>query len=140
MTVAELVADLQARDLILAILLVVIYIVYRLAENADEISLEIRDHTGRTVRELEASGRAGLQRVTLDLRRQRRGRFAPRVDPGSYLVVLDTGSQTLTQTLRVSGDPDHPEDILWGEEYERRLEAAEAGEEDEEDGEADIIW
>jgi photosystem II stability/assembly factor-like uncharacterized protein len=114
---------------------------YRLAENVEDMKLEVRDHTGRTIRELEASGEAGLRRVTWDLRGERRGRrFAPRVDPGSYLVVLTAGNQTLAQTLRVSGDPSHPSEVLWGEEYERRLEAAEMGEEDEEGGEIDIIW
>ncbi|MFG0284166.1 MAG: PDZ domain-containing protein [Phycisphaerales bacterium JB039] len=126
-------------------------IYYRLSEDAD-VSLEVRDHTGKAIRQLEAPGGAGLHRVSWDLRREAqraggrgfRGRFGPRVEPGNYLIVLNVNDQTLMQTLRIEGDPDHPQEILWGTEYDRRLEAEReqmgGEEEDAAEPEFSIIW
>jgi hypothetical protein len=37
--------------------------------------------------------------------------------------VLDLGDEELTQPLRIKGDPEHPEAVLWGEAYDEMMEA-----------------
>ena len=44
--------------------------------------------------------------------------------PGKYLVVLTVDNQTITQELLIQGDPDYPNIILWGEEYDQQQDAA----------------
>ena len=95
-------------------------IFYSLGKQASEVSLEIVDYRGRTVRELEASTGVGLHNVTWDLRRkvsnqqpqtQRRRRFrrrGPLVQPGLYLVKLTVDDKDYVQELRIEVDPDHP--------------------------------
>lgn len=96
-------------------------IFYSLGKQAADVSLEIVDYRGRTVRELEASGAVGLHNVTWDLRKkvsnrqqqqpQRRRRFnrrGPLVLPGNYLVKLTVDDQDYVQELRIEVDPDHP--------------------------------
>jgi hypothetical protein len=110
-------------------------IYYSIAEQVGPISVEILDHTGRTVQELDAPNELGLNRVTWNLRRAAQGnrRFAPRVEPGRYQVVLSAGDLTLSRTLVVESDPNAPDAQLWGEEYEEWQEVGRMMEEEEGD-------
>ena len=91
---------------------------------------------GEVVRELEASGDAGLHRVVWDLRRASpqqqgrgggRGRFrsAP-IQPGEYLVVLEFGDRKLMHELEVRDDPERPGSAFALEQEEAFNEAMEA--------------
>jgi photosystem II stability/assembly factor-like uncharacterized protein len=123
-------------------------IFYSLGAEARGATLRVKSAAGETLAELETATEPGLHRASWNLRpasseaassrggppqagafgggggggggRGRRG--APRVAPGTYLVELRIGSQTLTQPLVVQGDPDYPSDILWGLEHERQME------------------
>jgi hypothetical protein len=120
-------------------------IYYLLKRGADDISLRIMTPEGRLVRQLEADGSAGLHRVEWDLRRERprdrgqaarggrggfRGRFGPRVEPGTYHVVLQIGEEEYRQPVSVEGDPEFPEAVLWGEAYDEMLDVMGMFEED----------
>ena len=102
---------------------------YSLNGRARDVSLKITDAAGKTIRELEASGDAGLHHVGWDLRRpapQRRagaqrgrggfgsggrrfgGRRGPAVAPGTYRVVLTVDDKEFVQELVVAPDPEFP--------------------------------
>ncbi|MEE9131493.1 MAG: PDZ domain-containing protein [Phycisphaerales bacterium] len=100
---------------------------YSLNDRARDVSLKITDPAGKTIRELEASGDAGLHHVGWDLRRpapQRRadaqrgrgfgggrrfgGRRGPAVAPGTYRVVLTVDDREFIQELGVAPDPEFP--------------------------------
>jgi hypothetical protein len=89
-------------------------IAYMLLQSADKVTLKILELDGTLVRDLgEQSSDSGLNTVRWDLRRdsEERGgrrRRAPRVDPGTYRVVLDVDGQTMEQRMVVRGDPDYP--------------------------------
>ena len=94
---------------------------YSLGEAADAVTLQVRDVTGRLVRELEGATEAGLHRVDWDLReappargegrgRRRRGRLVP---SGTYMVTLEVGGQALSERLEVRTDPDYPDYAPW---------------------------
>ena len=92
---------------------------YALAKKTEGVTLEIHDFAGNLIRKLEAKGEAGLNHVHWNLRKERpkgrRGRFSrfgPRVEPGTFKVVMKVGEETHTQTLRVAIDPDHS-DARW---------------------------
>ena len=81
---------------------------YHLGSAADSVTLHILDAVTRdTVRNLEATGEAGLNRVQWDLRAnpqeedQTRG---PRVKPGTYLVVLVVDGEEQRAKLDVLED------------------------------------
>jgi photosystem II stability/assembly factor-like uncharacterized protein len=84
---------------------------YWLAEPADGISLHVTDATGNHVRDLEASGRAGLNEVVWDLQlaeTMANGEMmepGPRVLPGIYLVQLETGPDVVQAEVQVRLDP-----------------------------------
>ena len=82
--------------------------------------ITILDAAGETVRELEGSGKAGIQQIVWDLRiappyvsdapQQGNFRFrgsprGPKVLPGTYTVRLDAAGQTSTTDLVVRLDP-----------------------------------
>ena len=70
---------------------------YWLAEEADSVTVTVRDAAGALVRELDGGGDAGLNEVLWDLRLVEDGtdgepmRPGPRVMPGNYRVVLSVG-------------------------------------------------
>ena len=70
---------------------------YWLAEEADSVTVTVRDAAGAVVRELDGGGDAGLNEVLWDLRLAEDGadgepmRPGPRVMPGSYRVALSVG-------------------------------------------------
>ena len=82
-----------------------------------EVTLQILDAAGNVARELDAPAKAGLQRVSWNLRVQRprgeeeeeggrrRRRPAAAQPDGDYRVVLTVGEQTFESTFNVSGDP-----------------------------------
>ena len=111
---------------------------YRLAEDqADEVSVEIVDSTGETVRTLEGESSAGLHRVVWNLRneptRQPRLRTPPLgsahhvlpargfrlltesrpvstlLPPGTYTVRLRVGDESFEEPLAARADPEAPE-------------------------------
>jgi Ca2+-binding EF-hand superfamily protein len=105
-------------------------IYYSLNGNARRVRLHIEDAAGETIATLEPETGSGLHRVSWNMQRQveddgqqrgRRGR-APRVAPGIYTVVLEVNGEDHSQPLVVTGDPEFPDAVLWGEEYERQLE------------------
>lgn len=123
-------------------------ILYSLAQNAGRVSLEIRGPDGEVLKKLDgASSEPGLHRVTWDMRREatndggnrRFRRGGPRVSPGTYTVALVAGNQTLTAPLVVENDPSDPSAVLFGEEYDLRLEleARAFGGDEEEGGDAE---
>jgi len=106
-------------------------IFYFIGKKARKVSLKVTDQAGDLIHELKADSGIGLHRVAWNLRRpapeggrnsyRRRG---SRVPPGSYIVALVVDNRTLTQTLVVEGDPDHPAAKLWGEEYDTLMEGS----------------
>ena len=84
---------------------------YYLSTETDDIALEITDATGAAIRELEASGEAGLNEVIWDLRLVEGDANGepmdpgPRVMPGTYLVQLTTGSDIVQSEVTVRLDP-----------------------------------
>jgi hypothetical protein len=92
---------------------------YSLAKKADDVRIEILDHTGRTIRVLEGPEEPGLHRVLWDLRLarpegdggrgRRRARRAPRVGPGTYGVRLTVDGRIHEASVAVAIDPDHPD-------------------------------
>jgi photosystem II stability/assembly factor-like uncharacterized protein len=84
---------------------------YYLAEEADDVTLEITDATGRQVRELEATGDAGLNEVLWDLQLVEDDANGdpmspgPRVMPGTYLIELTTGAEIVQSEVTVRLDP-----------------------------------
>ena len=127
-------------------------IYYSLGEDADRVRLRVKDLAGETLAELTTSTDAGLHRASWNLRpvsedtpqggggRRRFGRGGPRVAPGTYQVELRVGGETITQPLVVQGDPEYPEAVLWGEEYEEQLELEELlqGEDEEEEARPEV--
>lgn len=96
-------------------------ITYYLGSDAGkEVSLAIKDGSGKSVRTLAGPGSAGIHRINWDLKRQERVTDAQaelagvttlserdaldRVPPGKYSVVLDTG-KVLTKELIVRPEP-----------------------------------
>jgi photosystem II stability/assembly factor-like uncharacterized protein len=90
-------------------------ITYYLRENAgQDVTLNIRGETGKTVRSIKGPGTAGVHRVTWDLKRQEKvtDEEAARagvttlserdaldwVSPGDYVVILETGGSSSLKT------------------------------------------
>ena len=98
---------------------------YVLRQPAKLVTLEVRDIDGVRIARMAGPTRAGLNRVTWNLRRPRnrrtpaaggdRGRarfnsrFGSRVNPGTYRVVLDVDGKTTTSRLTVIVDPELPD-------------------------------
>jgi len=84
---------------------------YHLAAAADDVGIMVTDATGRDIRELEATGEAGLNEVVWDLRLVENdgGGEAmdpgPRVMPGTYLIQLTTGDNEVQSEVTVRLDP-----------------------------------
>jgi photosystem II stability/assembly factor-like uncharacterized protein len=90
------------------------------AAAADKVVVRVTDPYGEPVAVLDAPGAAGLNSIVWDMRRtaaqpasgpapdagRARGRFAPVVPAGEYVVVLETGGRTLTQRTRVRPVPE----------------------------------
>ncbi|MCA9296859.1 MAG: hypothetical protein KC983_10080, partial [Phycisphaerales bacterium] len=97
-----------------------------LPRSAGEVRLLVTDATGKTLRILDVDSRPGFQRVNWDLRRRATGnsrrRFGPRVEPGTYGIVLEVDDERLVQPLRITGDPSNPDVVLWGQEFDERVE------------------
>ncbi|MBC7348960.1 MAG: hypothetical protein H5U05_03205 [Candidatus Aminicenantes bacterium] len=75
---------------------VVIY--YYLREEAKEkVKISFYDLERNLLAELSAQGKAGLNRVSWDMRKAGQRRPGPRVEPGYYLVVLEVAGQKLEQ-------------------------------------------
>ena len=82
----------------------------------DAVEITIQDGAGETIRTLNGSGSAGLNRVNWDLRHEPplpptdEGGFGdpppgPRALPGNYTVRVSAGGRQATKTVRVSDDP-----------------------------------
>ncbi len=105
---------------------------YWLKEGTDEVSLEVRNADGETIRTLEGSGDAGLNRVWWDLREEATtemkirtppayadwvdlgedrslaapaGRISILAPPGEYQVTLRVGDDEQTRSLTLLKDP-----------------------------------
>ncbi len=91
------------------------YVVPRRARSAE---LWIEDLSGERVRELEAASEPGLHRADWDLRLTPeaggRRRWARRVQPGTYVAVLQLDGTTWRQPFEVDLDPNFP-DATWFE-------------------------
>jgi len=131
---------------------------YSLSSNVQQVEVEIRDITGKRIALLPGVNRAGLHKLTWDMRRsagttaapQGRGgggRFGARVASGTYQVALLIDGQVVaTNSITISEDPDYSApgnitaneqewlEILEGESEEERERKGkkEEGEEDEE--------
>jgi photosystem II stability/assembly factor-like uncharacterized protein len=99
---------------------------YRLASDAKEVAIQLRDRSGTLVREMKGDdlkdkNKAGMHQVAWDLRREpllkvkgqeSEGRFGPGetgpfVLPGTYQArLLVDGSEASSSSLEVQGDPD----------------------------------
>jgi len=99
---------------------------YYLKDTAqDGVKIVIEDREGNTLRELEAPGEEGINRITWDLRyspppQATQGEFgryfrtqAPEVLPGKYMAVLHAAGRTMREEIKVLGDPRL--DISWQE-------------------------
>jgi len=64
--------------------------------------IKIYDLQKNLLKEIEADGKAGLNRVSWDMRKSGEGRAASRVEPGLYLVVLEVGGTKLEQKALIS--------------------------------------
>jgi hypothetical protein len=73
------------------------YINYYL-KDAQEVKLEIKDQSGKTIRELKGTGDAGLNLAVWDLKPEKVEKKkdekpkSPYVEPGKYKVVIKAGS------------------------------------------------
>lgn len=99
------------------------HLAYHLKKKASSVTLEILDGSGKGVRTLTASIEAGLHRVAWNLRgpvaipdgtserrigfMRRRG--GTRVGPGVYTARLTVDGVEMTQQIKVTIDPDHPD-------------------------------
>ncbi|MFH0946349.1 MAG: PDZ domain-containing protein [Planctomycetota bacterium] len=98
---------------------------YSFAKEQNGATLKVENALGETLREFDVDRAAGLHSVRWDLRGSGSSGSnwrAPRVEPGTYQVVLTVGKHRVIQPLLVLADPDLPGVQLWGEEYERMLE------------------
>jgi photosystem II stability/assembly factor-like uncharacterized protein len=109
---------------------------YSIGEGVRSASLRVKRPSGEVLAELECSTEPGLHSASWGMRptgagnapargfRGGRGfgRRGPRVEPGIYVVELVVGNLTFTEPLQIRGDPEFPDDVLWGEEYERQIE------------------
>jgi len=81
----------------------------------NKIKIHITDSSDKKIRELKGPGKAGLHRITWDLKydppessETNRSYFSlatPFVLPGEYKVTLNTPDNEQTETVKVSGDP-----------------------------------
>lgn len=124
-------------------------LVYHLQKPAKNVTLEVLGSDGEAIRTVEGETEKGLHAVQWNLRGranvpegaserarqwyQRRG--GPRVGPGEYTVRLTVDGRSMTRSLKVEIDPDHP-DPRWiqNEEAAAFAEFLEAAELEEEDG------
>ena len=98
---------------------------YSFAKEPDRATLKVENALGETLRGFDVDRSAGLHSVRWDLRgsgSSGRYRRAPRVEPGTYQVVLTVGKHQVSQPLLVLPDPESPDVRQWGEEYERMQE------------------
>ena len=117
------------------------HICYSLGRDAAEVTLTIRNLYGRVIHQFPAQTKAGLHRVSWNLRPAarprggqgpgRRSRRAPSVSPGSYLVTLTVDGTEYKQELKVELDPDYPEAAITSDELELMEELQGTGEEEE---------
>lgn len=115
---------------------------FSLANDARNVSLEVQTLDGRLLRTLNAPTEAGLHAVRWDGRQdpppganaQRRRWGGPRVEPGTYRVVLSVDGATMHRDMTVTGDPESPATILWGEHWDEQLELWEAEEAGDDEG------
>jgi photosystem II stability/assembly factor-like uncharacterized protein len=123
---------------------------FSLGKDASSVALSIRDAAGKVLRKLDAPAKAGLHRVTWDLRRemteedraegerrlrerfgddwQRYQRFmrnrAPAAANGIYQVVLEVDGTALAQPIELQPDPAFPKGdggSPWGDDFEDAL-------------------
>ncbi len=88
---------------------------YYLKEKAkEELKIIIRDSKGQKIRELRGTKKAGINRITWDLRydfpappppAKPEMNHGPSVLPGKYQVTLKAAGQELTKTMQIEGDP-----------------------------------
>jgi hypothetical protein len=107
---------------------------YSLTRKPEQLELRIVDHTGKTVRQLQAKTEPGLHKVIWDLRTAMQPaqppakapppkgkspaaqQVGPPAAPGTYRVVLTVDGAEFAQSLRVEPDPVLPGAIASPEE------------------------
>jgi photosystem II stability/assembly factor-like uncharacterized protein len=87
---------------------------YLKAAAAGDVKISIADVTGRVVRTLDGPKQAGINRVVWNLAPAPapgqqgpffgRGGFTPTVEPGTYVVTLETAGKKITKPLQVLQD------------------------------------
>jgi len=87
---------------------------YSVGRRVRGLELWIEDLAGEKLRDLEVSTEPGLHRVGWDLRRDAeqgsRRRWAPRVQPGTYVVAMRADGTTWRERFEVVLDPNTPDD------------------------------
>ncbi len=100
-------------------------VAYSLGKNARSVRLTLHDLKGDVVKTFETSARKGYHQIAWDLSRDQtggRGRFAPSVPQGKYLLTLSVDGEKKQKVVNVIGDPTRPsqsqsaefEDALFG--------------------------
>jgi len=85
----------------------VVIFYYLREEIKEKVKISLCDAAKNLLRELEGPGKAGLNRVSWDMRKTGGGRPGPKVEPGNYLVVLEASGKKLEQRALV------PRRISW---------------------------
>lgn len=75
---------------------------YLKQEAGEKVKVGIYDAERKILRELEGPGKAGLNRLSWDMRKAGEGRPGPRVEPGKYFVVLQAAGAKLERPALIS--------------------------------------
>ena len=86
---------------------------YLKKERSDEVEVKIIDSSGKEIKSIEGSTKAGLHKIVWDMRAassgnqsgQTRFRRLPVVSPGEYMVVIQIGETRLTQIAQIRKMP-----------------------------------
>ncbi len=130
-------------------------ITYSLGKKARSVTLTIKDAGGKVVTTLETKLTKGIHQTNWNLRgapRSRtadgreipmrfRRRFAPRVKPGEFTVVLNVDGKEMSHSFSVEIDPENRDETWLEHEFEAEVMEAMEGEEggDEGDDDADLL-
>lgn len=133
-------------------------IYYSLGKKASEVTLTIRDLSGKEITKLETKNEKGFHSAAWNLRgapRSRtadgravparfRRRFAPRVKPGTFVVELTVDGKSSSHQLIVDIDPENTDQTWLESEFEAELMEAQEGDEeegdDDEEDDANVVY
>jgi len=100
---------------------------YYLPEDVDDISIEIREYSGKAVTRLNASGEKGFHRQTWNLTKAsgnpsavRRRSSGIKVVPGRYKVFLFAGDSNLETSFTILQDPRLKKEGMTQEDYQEQ--------------------